>query len=725
MKISWKKIAAFTLSEIMVVLVVISIVALATFKITASRTDYIYKYMHAGALRNLKRGIGELIADGIYDSATGKTIKQLPTMGNVDGTGFCQRFAELTNTVGTINCAQTVEDGTTDFSNKVPNFIASNGIKFYNFGSNATGTAPLQLYKVYLDIDGPKGTSTLNKDVWPFWINVKGQITAIPPTDPTCQGSNVHYEQRFLSGTDILIIDNDSGATCNAYPCGLNPPSDMLQSLQDDTVVLTDKLSGYTCSTHACGSGGKTYAMDGAGNVIVKDTATGVVCTAQGYVCGAGPSGNSTTYSLSGNTVTKIVTDLTSSQHIICSSTTYVCGGGPGGKKYTQSGSNILTIDLTSSPNLTCDALTYTCGSSTSPGTGSTSTLQGTNIVKTDKTTGYTCTSYACGAFGFTYTMSGTTISFIDNLSTLVCNTYACGLNGTKPITSGNVTYYYDLTAYSASPSTSLLCSSENTYVPCKDTNNMYSTDSTCSAQYSGSGSQYTCTISTNYYDTTTKQFCYTDKSTKACYGSSADAACTGGGPTCTPCVNCGTHESCTITKAYGGGPSQTGAWTEQTCSTNDDYDTSMVCVPATKKCLYTAKVMTHTSSPASPYPTETTNATYDCVATCTTGVLNSGPGFSTGVICTPISSTPTTTYIVDSYICYSSQMDYLNGNCQNAVATGALNSYNCKCTFQSEQVSEHGPECGSTQYIGGTTCSSNCNEINPWTSAYIHVTCK
>lgn len=410
MKISWKKIAAFTLSEIMVVLFVISVIALATYKISASRTDYVYKYMHAAALRNLKRGVGEIIADGT--TSAGVTTKTLPT----DGPTFCAKFAELANTVGTINCSQIIDAVNPVFDLTTANFIGSNGIRFFNFGSNPVGTAPNQVYKVYVDIDGAKGSSTLNKDVWPFCISMKGRITDCVTPESCGSVSGTQYEQ---SGSAINMVDIDTNAICSSYTCGHKPPSDIRYDLVSPNINVVDTLSNFYCASYPCGSNtspgtGSNYSLS-SNLVIQADKTSGKVCTT--YNCGSGTGGNSISYSLSGSTITKTITDLTSSPNLICSdlTTTYTCG--TSGKTYSMSGSTVTFTDNAS--GIPCINQTYTCGDG-----GTTASLQGTTVKITDNISGYlVCNSYTCGQYGTTpKVIDATTTQYIDNLSGVVCS---------------------------------------------------------------------------------------------------------------------------------------------------------------------------------------------------------------------------------------------------------------------------------------------------------------
>lgn len=144
--------AAFTIAEVMIVFVIISFVVMVGVRtIHESFDKNLNKFMYYSAFENLKSAVAETLAiNSTIDFAT------------TSGTTFCTYLTDVINTIGTITCSAT---GTTDFPSLTPNFTASNGMKFYNFGAAATPP-----YTIYVDIDGPRRTSTLDTDVMEFTI---------------------------------------------------------------------------------------------------------------------------------------------------------------------------------------------------------------------------------------------------------------------------------------------------------------------------------------------------------------------------------------------------------------------------------------------------------------------------------------------------------------------------------------------------------------------------
>lgn len=283
-----KKGLAFTLMELMIALVIIGVVSIVTVKIISSRTDYIYKYMYNATLKDLKMGVGTLIAEGIADSK-GNLYKYLPAAGHTDNEdGFCDRLSSLLNTIGPSDCSKTVDEAG-PFDTTTANFITTNGMRFFNFGANPDAN---NIYTVYVDIDGAKGKSQLNSDVYKFQIDRCGQllINGSPPTctvnmpgdksDPSCGVNGFYYEQ---DGSNIKQEDTDDHSkVCMQYVCGSNTDGGSggtaHYTLSSDastvTKTITDNLSGgsIVCSTDnwACGSSGtqRYYASASSGATV-------------------------------------------------------------------------------------------------------------------------------------------------------------------------------------------------------------------------------------------------------------------------------------------------------------------------------------------------------------------------------------------------------------------------------------------------------------------------
>lgn len=149
MKICFDKKYAFTLAELGIVFLIISIVVIATIKISGSKKDYEKEAMYYSTYTNLKAAVAEMLSQGCNSSntTTCPTQKALPnvahTATNANGTnsdgsvgdGFCDRLANNFNTIGTVDCTiKTLNGGT--FNKAAANFITTNSLRFFNFGSD-------------------------------------------------------------------------------------------------------------------------------------------------------------------------------------------------------------------------------------------------------------------------------------------------------------------------------------------------------------------------------------------------------------------------------------------------------------------------------------------------------------------------------------------------------------------------------------------------------------
>lgn len=209
MKILYKKIKAFTLAEVAIVVMILALIASVTIKITKSRSNhYLNSFMSYSAFTSLQSGMEELVATGCSDNDYQIMIPSpphpycatkysLPLNGHTtDSRGLCDRLLdEEVNTVGTFDCFRTISSETGQFDTAHTNFTTTNGMSFLNFGSIASGT-PL-LYTVYVDIDGPRRNSVLNEDVVKFNIYTNGVVLPAPDsiaaTDVEYLSASVRY----------------------------------------------------------------------------------------------------------------------------------------------------------------------------------------------------------------------------------------------------------------------------------------------------------------------------------------------------------------------------------------------------------------------------------------------------------------------------------------------------------------------------------------------------
>lgn len=214
----------FTLSEMMIVITIIAIVTIISIRIQKSRSNYETKFMTYSAYMNLKHAIGEVVADGWKD-AGGTSQVGVPDIWNSTTSphfGFCQRLGvpDVTscnncgvfNTTAAANCGLgTSADGTV--SGATPDFITTNGQRYFH----GTTTTP---YTIYIDINGTKGSGTLNSDILKFYVTASGIVypdqTSAAATNPNYLSAAIRY--RDSSGNQVVVSQGVSllSATCDA-----------------------------------------------------------------------------------------------------------------------------------------------------------------------------------------------------------------------------------------------------------------------------------------------------------------------------------------------------------------------------------------------------------------------------------------------------------------------------------------------------------------------------
>lgn len=112
--------------------------------------------------------------------------------------GLCDKLAEIVNVIGDVDCSLVA---TTNFNTATPNLVAANGLRFFNFGSDADGDG---MYTIYVDIDGPKRNGILNEDVIAFNVYQDGNLV---PAFDSAGANNI----RYLSAS-VKYVDS-GGAT--------------------------------------------------------------------------------------------------------------------------------------------------------------------------------------------------------------------------------------------------------------------------------------------------------------------------------------------------------------------------------------------------------------------------------------------------------------------------------------------------------------------------------
>lgn len=257
MKNFCKKIKAFTLAEVAIVFMVLAIIAAATIKITKAKSSYyLNKFMYYSAFENLKLGIAELIITGCTSSDISSgycpSPSSLPTVAytTAGSRSLCARLVEEEfNTTGSVDCSLPASDAT-DFKTATPNFITTNGMRFFNFGTDADPTS--KIYTVYIDIDGEKRNAVLDEDVMKFIIDTTNKVV-LP--DASSKGANttdyLKASIRYLDATNnivwLLVSKDYRQALCTA---GQANTADTAYCDANSTYIGYSKNAA--CNTYQC-----------------------------------------------------------------------------------------------------------------------------------------------------------------------------------------------------------------------------------------------------------------------------------------------------------------------------------------------------------------------------------------------------------------------------------------------------------------------------------------
>lgn len=239
---------AWTLAEIMIVFIIIGMVTAATITTTRAKANYyLNKFMYYSAYSNLQAGMEETIKD----------LGSIPASGN----GLCTYLANLYNTVGAVDCTRS---GTASFTNADMNFRATNGLRFFNLGVAGptgvnlnTGSAPtvttVNAYTVYIDIDGDKRNSTLNNDVFRFYVRAdNGRVLPFPNEAGAINMNFLSVAVRYPTATGPVWVTRDQnfkGAFCRylGYYMGSGAGSVCTAAEITDYNAGCSPASGHVC----------------------------------------------------------------------------------------------------------------------------------------------------------------------------------------------------------------------------------------------------------------------------------------------------------------------------------------------------------------------------------------------------------------------------------------------------------------------------------------------
>lgn len=184
---------AQTMAELTIVFIIVGIVASVTIGVTRAKSEMAKEYSTYAAFKNLGKAVGVMMSNGYLDTSTTPStlVKGLPdVLHNTGNTGLCDQMINMLNTVGEIYCTNThtVSAITPDFNATDPNFITSNGARYWF--SDLAPTAPAdpadpldpQMFSIFVDVDGTKGNTKFDDDIMHFIITRSGKVLPAPGT---------------------------------------------------------------------------------------------------------------------------------------------------------------------------------------------------------------------------------------------------------------------------------------------------------------------------------------------------------------------------------------------------------------------------------------------------------------------------------------------------------------------------------------------------------------
>src|SRR5574344_587726 len=235
-----RKFKAFTMFEIGLVMVIVTVLAGVTIRITKAKYDSVTSYLYYSAYDQLKESVSEVYTDMnstvkkyetvtgskyyIYDETTKTIVERSDTSTTPYELGYlCKPLNYFLNTTIT-HCPTGVSDLSHALENKgdfediadddFP-LVLANGMKLYNTNSDvvdlpfklridndALDTNPAKGYVIYVDIDGNKGESKLWLDIFPFYVTLTGMVVpaytdnSVAPTDVDPEMGDVGAQSR-------------------------------------------------------------------------------------------------------------------------------------------------------------------------------------------------------------------------------------------------------------------------------------------------------------------------------------------------------------------------------------------------------------------------------------------------------------------------------------------------------------------------------------------------
>jgi prepilin-type N-terminal cleavage/methylation domain-containing protein len=157
---------AFTLAEMMVVLVIIGVVAAITIPQLNKNMGDNNKILFKSTYKLVETAVNELASDiALYPA--GELVNTL------ENNRFSNDFSNKLNTIGVVNNLIV-----SNYATRTPNFVTSNGMAWYGF--NLVNNFYQDPANIWIDIDGKdKGKNILHDDVMEILVYKSGKVGVI------------------------------------------------------------------------------------------------------------------------------------------------------------------------------------------------------------------------------------------------------------------------------------------------------------------------------------------------------------------------------------------------------------------------------------------------------------------------------------------------------------------------------------------------------------------
>lgn len=243
---------AFTLAEVFIAMVILSVLVAVCMSFFATRKDVEREYYYYSAYQNLVKVVdGALSNEAFKVGANARTedavcqTKKCVVFKTANGT-LCNVFAEYFNTVGVPNCGISTNQPWVNGAN--PSLTLTNGMQIY-FNSQApaqildlfvaTDTAQdFRGWTLWVDINGnDNGYDIQNYDIMKFYVTLSGKV--IP----------AYGEVAGIRSYESLDMDAAGNSSLMAFDVVYTPQNSNILTVLNDATRHTD------FRTAACTSG--------------------------------------------------------------------------------------------------------------------------------------------------------------------------------------------------------------------------------------------------------------------------------------------------------------------------------------------------------------------------------------------------------------------------------------------------------------------------------------